>query len=101
MDLKMLPAEITQLSEYRIAESKTFSKTKKNIDPQIYSKITSVAYPQLKANPHFGINIKRLKGSLKGYYRYRIGNYRLFYLIDNNNIVVVIIDLRNRKDAYK
>jgi len=97
----MLPMEIIQLSEYKIAESKTFEKSKKSIAPQVYLKIKSIVYPQLEANPHFGTNIKKLKGSLKGYYRYRIGNYRLFYLIENNKTIVVVINLIHRQNAYK
>ena len=48
---------------------------------QLYSKIKNFVYPQLRENPFHGTNIKKLKDNLEGYYRYRIGNYRLFYLI--------------------
>ncbi|MCA9920632.1 MAG: type II toxin-antitoxin system mRNA interferase toxin, RelE/StbE family, partial [Anaerolineales bacterium] len=64
-------------------------------------KITDVVYPQLRSNPYFGANIKKLKGEFEGCYRYRIGNYRLFYLIDDKKVFVFVIDLKPRKDAYK
>ena len=89
------------MSDFQIAESKTFEKVKKKIDSKIYDKIKKIVYPQLRANPDFGTNIKKLKGDLEGYYRYRIGNYRLFYLIENEKVLVVIVDLKHRQKAYK
>ncbi|MCD4723034.1 MAG: type II toxin-antitoxin system RelE/ParE family toxin [Desulfobacula sp.] len=86
---------------FQIAESKTFEKVKKKIDSQLYTKIKNIVYPQLKSNPYFGTNIKKLKGAFEGYYRYRVGSYRLFYLIENEKILVVIIDLKHRQNAYK
>ena len=89
------------MSDFQIAESKTFEKVKKKIDSQLYTKIKNIVYPQLKSNPYFGTNIKKLKGDFEGYYRYRVGSYRLFYLIDNAKIIVVIVELKHRRNAYK
>ncbi|MEH2161955.1 MAG: hypothetical protein V7K38_13140 [Nostoc sp.] len=36
----------------------------------------------MEQNPRFHSNIKPLKGNLAGYYRYRIGEYRVIYRID-------------------
>jgi len=88
------------LSNFLIAESKTFIKIKNQIDTKIYDKIVNVVYPQLRINPFFGINIKKLKGEFDGYYRYRIGSYRLFYLIDNEKIIVMVADIRHRQNSY-
>ncbi|MDC9726789.1 MAG: type II toxin-antitoxin system RelE/ParE family toxin [Candidatus Thioglobus sp.] len=88
------------MSKFQIAETKTFIKTRKKIDDKIYSKIVQIVYPQLRENPFFGTNIKKLKGNLDGYYRYRIGSYRLFYLIDNERVLVAIVDLQHRQKAY-
>ncbi len=88
------------LSKYQIAETKTFEKIKKKIDKKLYSKIENFVYPQLRENPFYGTNIKKLKDNLEGYYRYRIGNYRLFYLVENNKLIVVIVDFKHRQKAY-
>ena len=90
-----------KLSDFKIAESKTFEKVKKEIDLQLYSKIKNIVYPQLKSNPYFGANIKKLKGNFEGYYRYRIGSYQLFYLIENEKIIVVIVDVKHHQNAYR
>ena len=87
--------------EFKIAETKTFEKVKKKTDRKLYQKIVNVVYPQLRNNPYFGANIRKLKGEFEGFYRYRIGSYRLFYLIDDEKVIVFVIDLKHRKDAYK
>ncbi|MCI5145051.1 MAG: type II toxin-antitoxin system mRNA interferase toxin, RelE/StbE family [Candidatus Electrothrix sp. AR3] len=89
------------MSEFQIAESKSFEKRKKKIEPKLYAKIRNVVYPQLQKNPYFGANIKKLKGDLSDYYRFRIGNYRLFYLVEEEKVIVVVIDLRHRRNAYR
>jgi len=89
------------LSDFLISEGKTFEKIKQSIDKKLYIKITNIVYPQLRQNPYYGTNIKKLKGEFEGYYRYRIGDYRLFYLIDDGKIIVVVVDLRHRQNAYE
>jgi mRNA interferase RelE/StbE len=89
------------LFDFKIAETKTFGKSKKKINDKLYQKINDIVYPQLRNNPYFGTNIKKLKGRFEGFYRYRIGNYRLFYLIDDTKVIVFIIDFKHRKDAYR
>ncbi len=91
---------IIQLSKYQIVETKTFLKVKSTIDKKLYTKIENFVYPQLRENPHYGRNIKKLKGKLEGYYRYRIGNYRLFYLIKDEKLIVAVVDFKYRQQAY-
>jgi mRNA interferase RelE/StbE len=68
---------------------------------QYYFKIKGNIYPVLRNSPFLGPNIKRLKGELSTIYRYRIGAYRLFYTIDFEKKLVLILDFMPRKDAYK
>jgi len=89
------------LSDFRIAETKTFDKAKKKIPASLYAKIRDIVYPQLRENPFFGPNINKLKGELDGIYRYRIGSYRLFYLIENDKVLVMMLDIRHRQGAYR
>ena len=72
------------------------------LQPQfLYKKIKEYIYPILRENPYFGSNIKKLKGEYKELYRYRIGDYRLFYKVSEETVIIFIIDIENRKDAYK
>jgi len=91
---------IIQLSSYKIAETKTFLKLKTTIDKKLYTKIENFVYPQLRENPRYGTNIKKLKGQLEGYYRYRVGNYRLFYLIEDEKLIIAVVDFKHRQQAY-
>jgi len=43
---------------------------------------------------------KKIKGS-KNIYRLRQGAYRVVYKVHKNELLVVIIRVRNRKDAYR
>ena len=89
------------MDKYKIAETEQFQKKiKKNKYKNLYKKITDYIYPLLRKNPYFGPNIKKLKGEFSGLYRYRLGKFRLFYEIDDDKIIVFIIDIEDRKDAY-
>ncbi len=43
---------------------------------------------------------KALKGNLKEYWRYRIGNYRILADIDDKQIKIIIFNIGHRKDIY-
>lgn len=90
------------MSNFRLAETRTFLKQIESPTFRgYYEKIKTTIYPVLAENPYYGPNIKRFKGQLQGIYRYRIGNYRLFYTIDENEKRVFILDFSHRKDAYR
>ena len=90
------------LKKFELAETESFSsKILKKDFIKKYTKIVNYVYPQLRYNPFFGPNIKKLKGEFEGIYRYRIGSFRLFYTIDNEKAIVFILDILKRKDSYK
>lgn len=37
----------------------------------------------------------------KGFYRLRVGDYRIIYTIDNGQYIICIVDAGNRGDIYK
>ena len=90
------------MAKYRIAETETFEKKIKSTKYKfLYKKIKEYVYPMLRKNPYFGSNIKKLKGNYKDLYRFRIGDYRLFYKILEDTVIVFIVNIEVRKDAYK
>jgi mRNA interferase RelE/StbE len=90
------------LAKYKIAETDDFQKEIKNDKLRnLYHKIADFVYPQLRSNPFFGPNIKKLKGEFEDYYRYRIGKFRLFYTIDKDRVIVFIVSMSDRKEAYR
>lgn len=44
---------------------------------------------------------KVLKGSLREYWRYRTGDYRIICEIKDDKIFVRVVDVGHRKDVYK
>jgi mRNA interferase RelE/StbE len=88
-------------NRFAIAETETFQRSiSKKEFVKIYSKIKTYLYPQQRINPFFGKNIKKLKGEFNDVYRYRVGDYRLFYQVDEKQILIFIMDIGKRKDAY-
>lgn len=67
----------------------------------ILAKKLAKCFEILENNPFKHPNIKLLKGDLKGYYRYRVGDYRIIYEINNQTIQVIIIKIAHRKNVYE
>lgn len=44
---------------------------------------------------------KPLTGNLKGIWRYRIGDYRLFAKIEDDILTIFLFDIGHRRDVYK
>jgi mRNA interferase RelE/StbE len=87
--------------KFHIAETESFQKMmQKHHFSVLYQKIFDYVYPQLRQNPFFGLNIKKLRREFSAFYRCRIGNYRLFYSIDSEKSLVFIVTVKARKDAY-
>lgn len=55
---------------------------------------------QLEQNPRVHPNIKPLKDNFSGYDRYRAGDYRIIYSIDNQAKLVLVEAIEHRSKAY-
>lgn len=44
---------------------------------------------------------KALKGTLSEYWRYRSGNYRIICKIEDKKLIVTVLKVADRKEAYK
>ena len=58
-------------------------------------------FDRLKVEPCHGGNIKRLKGQLASYYRYRVGDYRVIYRVDGRQRAVFVLRIAHRSEAYE
>ena len=87
---------------YQIVEVQAFTeKLTEGRYKHLYKKIHDYVYPILKQNPFFGPNIKKMQGKYRHFYRYRIGDYRLFCRVFQEKVIVVIVDIEPRKTAYR
>lgn len=92
------------MSNYRVFETNEFQKRIGKISKReksfIEKKLSDYIYPQLKKEPHYGKNIKKLVDYKPETRRYRIGKCRLFYTIDEAEKIVYLLSIDLRKDAY-
>lgn len=68
---------------------------------KILAKKLARCFHNLEVNPRNSPNIKPLKGNYSGYYRYRIGDYRVVYSIDDEIITVNVILIAHRRKVYQ
>ena len=61
-----------------------------NADKALAKKIAR-CLQQLKETPLFHPNIKVLKGDYAGYYRYRIGDCRVIYSVDEEIVQIFVV----------
>ena len=91
-------------NNYRIFETDQFQKDLKQIalsgQQKVTQKLIEFVYPQLREYPHFGPNIKKLKGFDPETWRYRIGAWRFFYEIDDKEKIVYMLAASHRSSAY-
>jgi mRNA interferase RelE/StbE len=54
----------------------------------------------LSRDPHHHPNIKRLTGTLSGRWRYRVGDWRVIYRIEESPRQVFVLLIAHRRSAY-
>ena len=54
---------------------------------------------KLSSNP-FPLTHKKIQGT-NNTYRLKIGNYRVVYYLENEELIIEIIRVRHRKDVYR
>lgn len=73
--------------------TKEFDKLPKNIKGKILE-----ALEKTTETPYAGT---KLRGKLEGLWRWRVGKYRIIYLIDEKEKAVVFADIGLRKSIYE
>lgn len=58
-------------------------------------------FAALEDEPKHGNNVKRLTGDFAGYYRYRVGDYRVIYRVDDDALQVFVVLIAHRRDVYE
>jgi len=93
------------LDKYKIFETNNFRQNLKDITKgtalKIEAKLLSYVYPQLRKEPHYGNNIKKLRDLEPETWRYRVGDWRFFYELDEKNKIVYMTAAYNRRESYR
>ena len=69
-------------------------------DPVLVRKLNR-CFERLRENPYEHPNIKQLKGPLAGHFRYRIGDWRVIYQVDEQRREVTVLLIVHRSKAYR
>ncbi|HUU01683.1 MAG TPA: type II toxin-antitoxin system RelE/ParE family toxin [Myxococcota bacterium] len=92
------------MNSFRIFETEQFARDlgaiKKAGRAGMAKKLRLLVYPQLRLRPHFGPHIKKLKSYKPDTWRYRIGNWRFFYEIYEDERIVFMTAAHHRGSAY-
>ena len=82
---------------YSIKLERKASKKLKKIPPQYQIRIAK-RIDELANNPKKAG--KELVGNLNGLYSSRVGNYRILYKTQDDELIVLVIDIGHRKNIY-
>ena len=85
------------MKKYRLEFVYSVEKDLRNI-PKNTLKTIFAYLTILQDNPFVG---KPLKGKYKGLYSLRFQVFRIIYMIEKSRMVVLVLRIRHRKDAYK
>ena len=86
---------------YEVNFSKTSVKQLEKLDQQTRRLIKNWIVKNLVNTENPTQQGKALTGKLKGIWRYRVGDYRLFAEIRNKELVILILEIAHRKEIYK
>ncbi len=83
----------------KVSITKTAKKSLEKLDKNIQKRILDfLSDLETLENPR--IKGKSLKGELKEYWRYRVGDYRILSKIIDNELIIIVIDIGHRKNIY-
>ena len=68
-------------------------------DPPLARKLAR-CFTQLEQDPRRHNNIKRLTGDFSGLLRYRVGDWRVVYRIDERSRAVAVLLIAHRREIY-
>jgi len=81
--------------EYSKSSQKALRRLPRNLMNRIFNKMENIA-----RNPYsHHNNVKSLKGS--PYYRLRVGDWRVIYEIQDDQILIIVLKIASRGEIYK
>ena len=91
-------AEVQQakMTAYKVIFTSHAQKDINHLPPPIKERIEH-ALERISFNPFLG---KALQGEWKGAHSHRVGDYRIIYKIEKNNILIIVLKVGHRKNVY-
>ncbi len=92
------------MPDFKIFETDEFIKRIKKLKgpekEKFHSRLKMNIYPQLRKNPYYHRNIKKLINWDPETWRYKWRTFRIFYEIDQDKGIINILTFKHRRDAY-
>ena len=85
---------------YKVEFSESVVKQLKKLDKQTIRVIKNWVIKNLVNTTDPRLHGKALKGNLKGIWRYRVGDYRLFATIKDDIITIYIFEIGHGREIY-
>jgi len=92
------PGPCAKRSMYKVEYARSVVKDLKKLPKQMRGKALGIIEEVLAKDPFMG---KPLSGLYKGLWKFRLGDYRIVYTIEEKRLVIYILRVRHRKDAYR
>lgn len=85
---------------YKVSLSAYAAKAYSKANLTLAKKLSN-CFLRLEINPYESNNIKKLSGQLAGLFRYRVGDHRVIFEINEKSKIVKVLSIRHRKNVYK
>ena len=89
------------MKTYKLIFSNDFKKILPKLDKTVQKLVLSYIKKYLENTDNPRAHGKALIGDKKGYWRYRIGSYRLIVEIHDEELIIVALTFGHRKNVYK
>lgn len=86
---------------YKIMTNEKFDKSFKNLDKSIQRMVKAWIDKNLINTENPRQHGKGLTANRSGQWRYRIGEYRILVKIEDDKIILILIDIKHKKEVYR
>jgi mRNA interferase RelE/StbE len=83
--------------KYKVLFTSHIQKDLKPLNKKVLENFFKIINEIISADPFIGI---KLKGRYKDLWKYRIGNYRIIYFINDRKKEILVLRFRHRKEVY-
>ena len=89
------------IKKYSVVLSKRADKKLDKLDAPVRKRIRQWIETNLEGCENPRRRGKPLEGELSGFWRYRVGDYRIIAEIQDDKIIIFVINVDKRNDIYK
>lgn len=86
---------------YKTMTNEKFDKSFKNLDKSIQRMVKAWIDKNLINTENPRQHGKGLTANRSGQWRYRIGEYRILAKIEDDKIILILIDIKHKKEVYR